>query len=42
LEFVSYTIILTDQKIERIDEIQHLLKNVEDLGFKTIHIDESL
>lgn len=42
LEFVSYTIILTDQKIERIDEIQHLLKNVVDLGFKTIHIDESL
>ena len=40
LESVSYTLILNDQKIERIDDMKHLLKNCENLGTKTIHIDE--
>ncbi len=41
LEQVSYTIILTDQNIQRIDDIHHLLLKSENLGITTIQIDES-
>ncbi|MBN2268878.1 MAG: YigZ family protein [Acholeplasmataceae bacterium] len=41
LEQVSYTIILINQNIQRIDDIHHLLLKSENLGIKTIQIDES-
>lgn len=41
VEHVYYTLILLDQKVDRLDEIKHLLLSFESLGMKTIQIDES-